>query len=79
MNAQKLKITPTKITGNSVLNMNNMKSEKYGLSPEEIEKRSLAGEQFKAIFNMHRIEKSKNFIIDLTDIIENITLQRERS
>ena len=61
MNAQKLKITPTKITGNSVLNMNNMKSEKYGLSPEEIEKRSLAGEQFKAIFNMHRIEKSKKF------------------
>ena len=75
MNAQKLKITPTKITENSVRNMNNIKSEKYGWSPEKIEKRSLAGEQFKAIFNMHGIE----FIINLTDIIENITLQRERS
>ena len=39
--------------------MNNMKSVKYGLSPEEIEKRSLAGEQFKTIFNIHRIEKTK--------------------
>ena len=39
--------------------MNNMKSEKYGLSTEEIEKQSLAGEQFKTIFNVHRIEKTK--------------------
>ena len=36
-----------------------MKSEKYGLSPEKIEKRSLSGEQFKTIFNMHRVEKTK--------------------
>ena len=27
-------------------------------SPEEIESRSLAGEGFKTVFNMHRIEKS---------------------
>ena len=39
--------------------MNNIKSIKYGLSPEEIEQRSLAGEQFKTIFNMHRIGKTK--------------------
>ena len=39
--------------------MNNMKSVKYGLSPEEIEKRSLAGEQFETVFNMHRIDKTK--------------------
>ena len=31
---------------------------KCGLSPEEIEKRSLAGERFKTVFNMHRIEKT---------------------
>ena len=37
LNAQKLKITPTKIIQNSALNMNTMKIEKYGLSPEEIE------------------------------------------
>ena len=44
LNAQKLKISPTKIIQNSTLNMNIMKSLKYGLSPEEIERRSLAGE-----------------------------------
>ena len=40
LNAEKLKITATKIIKNSALNMNIMKSEKYGLSPEETERRS---------------------------------------
>ena len=44
MNPQKLKIKRTKIIQNSALNMNTMKSEKYGLSPEGIEKISFAGE-----------------------------------
>ena len=44
LNAEKLKITQTKIIQNSALNMNIMKSEKYGLSPEEIERQSLASE-----------------------------------
>ena len=59
VNAQKPKITPTKVIQNSALNMNSMKSTKYGLSPEEIERRSLGGERFKTIFNMHRIQKTK--------------------
>ena len=59
LSAPKLKITPTKIIQNSALNMSTMKSEKYGLSPEEIQRRSLSGEQFKTIFNMHWIEKTK--------------------
>ena len=37
INAQKLKISPVKIIKNLILNMNLMKSTKYGLSPEEIE------------------------------------------
>ena len=53
-----MKITPTKIIQNSVLNINNMKSKKYGLSPEEIERRYLAGKRFKTIFNVERIEKN---------------------
>ena len=40
--------------------MNLMKSVKYGLSPEEIERRSLAGKRFKTVLNMHRIDKTKN-------------------
>ena len=39
--------------------MNIMKIEKYGLSPEEIEQRSLASDRLKTILNMHRIDKTK--------------------
>ena len=53
LQAQKLKITPTKMLQNSVLNMNLMKSLKYVISPEEIERRSLAGERFRVVFNIH--------------------------
>ena len=57
LNAQKLKISPSKIIPNSALNMNLMKSVKYGLSPEEIESRSLTGGGFKTLFNIHQIQK----------------------
>ena len=59
LNAQKLKISPTNIVLNSAQNMNNMKSEKHGFSPEEIETKSLSNEMFRTMFNMHRIEKTK--------------------
>ena len=39
LNVQKLKISPTKIISNSTIYMNNVPSEKYGLTPEEIEKK----------------------------------------
>ena len=55
LNVQKLKIAPTKTVQNSALNMNLMKSIKYGLSPEEIESQSLKSEQFRILFNRHRI------------------------
>ena len=59
INAQKLKISPQKIIRTSTLNMNLVKSSKYGLSPEEIEHRSLSGERFKTIFNILRIEQTQ--------------------
>ena len=55
LNAQKPKISPTKIILNSAINMNNIPSKKYGLIPEEIEKKSISNERFTKIFNMHRI------------------------
>ena len=58
LNAQKFKITPTKMIQNSK-SVKWSKSVKYGLSPEEIEKRSLATTRFRTIFNMHRIVKTK--------------------
>ena len=39
--------------------MNLMKSLKHGMSPEKIERRSLAGERFRVVFNMHLIKKTK--------------------
>ena len=57
LNAQKLKISPTKIMQISTMNMNLMKSLKYGLSPEKIEIQSLTSERFKMLFDMLRIEK----------------------
>ena len=59
LKAQKLEISPTKITQNSTLNMNLMKSVKYGLSPEEIERQTLTSEQFRILFNMGRIKKTQ--------------------
>ena len=59
INAQKLKISPAKIIERTTLNMNLIKSTKYGLYPEEIERRSLSGELFKNIFNKYRIEKTQ--------------------
>ena len=59
LNAQKLNISPTKIISSSESNMNSVQSEKDGLSPDEIEKRSLSSERFRTLFNFHRIEKTK--------------------
>ena len=56
---QKLKLTPKKIIEISTTNMNIKPSVKYGISPENIESKSLSNERFKTLFNMHRIEKKK--------------------
>ena len=63
LNAQKLKIFPRKIILNSAINMNNVPNEKYGLTPEEIEKRSISNKRFRTIFHIHWIERTK-LIID---------------
>ena len=39
LSAQKLKISPKKIISSFASNMNRVQSEKYGLSPDEIEKK----------------------------------------
>ena len=40
LQAQKIKLSPTKIILSSATNMIDVKNEKYGLSPEEIEKKN---------------------------------------
>ena len=55
--SQKLKISPNKIIEMSTANMNIQPSKKYGFSPEEVEKRALQSQRFRAVYNMHRLEK----------------------
>ena len=42
----------------STANMNIQPSKKYGFSPEEVEKRALKSQRFRAVYNMHRLEKA---------------------
>ena len=58
LNVQKLKVSPAKIIEMSA-NMNIQPSQKYGLPPEEIEKKALTSEHFTTVFNMKRLEKTE--------------------
>lgn len=62
----KAKIPPTTIFKSSTKNMNIVKSEKYGTSLNEIEKKSLTSERFKTLFNFERI-KGLKIICDRLD------------
>ena len=65
------KIPPTAIIRQSTENMNNVKSGKYDMSPNDIEKKSLSSERFKTLFNLIRIERSKKkSLMDLIDMIK---------
>ena len=44
----------------SAENMNNVKSQKYGISSNVIKEKSLYNEKFRALFNFKSIERSKN-------------------
>ena len=56
--SQKLKISPNKIIEISMTNLNIQPNKKYGISPEEIEKKALQSEQFRTVYNIHRLEKT---------------------
>ena len=47
--------------------MNLKRTSKYGLSSEEIERRSLSSDHFKTVFNIHRIEKTQGLHDRLDD------------
>ena len=55
---QNLKITPNKIIEISTKNMNIQPSKKCDISPDEVESHALKSEKFRALYNMHRIEKT---------------------
>ena len=65
LNAQKMKVSPAKIVQNSMLNMNLMKSVKYGLSLEEIEMKSLQVNVLKQFLIFIELKKLINSTTDL--------------
>ena len=54
---QKKKINSREIIKKAVENLNRINSEKYGLPPDIIEKKSLENEYFKEIYDFHRLVK----------------------
>ena len=60
-------------------NMNNVRSEKYNISPNEIKKRSLASKQFKTLFNFERIKKSKQIPDRLDKYDKKNTLEKQKT
>ena len=54
---QKKKINSKQIIKKAVENLNKINSEKYGLPPDIIEKKSLESEYFKEIYDFHRLVK----------------------
>ena len=54
---QKKKINSKQIIKKAVENLNGINSEKYGLPPDIIEKKSLEDEYFKEIYDFHRLVK----------------------
>ena len=40
--------------------MNNVKSKRYGISPNDVEEKSLFSGKFRTLFNFKRIEHSEN-------------------
>ena len=54
---QKKKVNSREIIKKAVENLNRINSEKYGLSPDIIEKKSLESEYFKEIYDFHRLVK----------------------
>ena len=79
LNALKMKVTPTKIILSSVENMNNVVSKKYGISPNDIEKKFLASKTFRTLFNFHRIVQRKRYTINSINTIEKNTNQKRKS
>ena len=58
-NEQKAKVSAATIIQKSAENMNAMNSQKYGISPDEVEKKSLSSQRFRLLFSFKRIKRSR--------------------
>ena len=58
-NEQKAKVSAATIIQKSAENMNAMNSQKYGISPDEVEEKSLSSQRFRVLFSFKRIKRSQ--------------------
>ena len=49
------RLDPRKFIRNAVQNINNVNSQKYGVPPETVEKKSLKDEKFREVYEFHRM------------------------
>ena len=49
------RLDPRKLIRNAVQNMNNVNSRKYGAPPETVEKKSVGDENFREVYDFHRM------------------------
>ena len=49
------RLDPRKLIRNAVQNMNNVNSRKYGVPPETVEKKSVEDENFREVYDFHRM------------------------
>ena len=49
------KLEPRKLIRNAVQNMNNVNSQKYGVPPETVKKKSLDNKKFREVYDFHRM------------------------
>ena len=49
------RLDPRKLIRNAVQNMNNVNSRKYGVPPKTVEKKSLGDENFREVYDFHRM------------------------
>ena len=56
----KTKIPAVTIVKQSAENMNNVKSKKYGIRPNDVQEKSLSSEKFRVLYNFKRKERLKN-------------------
>ena len=61
----------------SAENMKAIKSQKYGISPDEVEEKSLSSQRFRVLFNFERIEQSQT-VSDKLDRCEKKSMQQKR-
>ena len=77
--SQKLKISPNKVIEMSTANMNMRPSKKYGLAPEEVERKALQSERFRTAYNMYRLQKTQKFNLRQDRYDKKNTIKNEKN